>query len=113
MAQRWMWVAVVLTAAACGKAQSPQEDGARVFALACTRCHGPDGRGGVAGAPTGGTAPRNFADPAFQAARTDDDLRHAVREGKGTAMPPFKAALSAAEIDAVVGHIRSLDPRKR
>lgn len=112
MNQRWMWAGVVLVAVGCAKTQAAPEDGPRLFAVACARCHGPDGHGGVAGGPMGGPAPRNFADPLFQAARTDDDLRHVIREGKGTGMPPFRAALGPAEIDALVDHIRSLDPRR-
>lgn len=107
--RRMVWVMVV--AAACGKDKAPM-DGARLFAAACARCHGPEGRGGVPAAPNA-PVPRNFVDPAFQAARTDADLRRTILEGKGTGMPPFKAALAPDEIDALVAHLRTFDPRRQ
>jgi mono/diheme cytochrome c family protein len=88
------------------------EDGSRTFGALCARCHGPDGAGGMpaaAGVPT----PRNFRDPVFQSARTDDELRDAIANGKGTAMPAFGKALSKREVEALVAHIRSIDPRRK
>jgi cytochrome c oxidase cbb3-type subunit 3 len=82
-------------------------DGARVFATYCARCHGTEGRGGL---PLwdGGPAPRNFHDPTFHAARTEEQLRTTVHDGKPPGMPPFGAVLSPEEIAAVVRHVRTL-----
>ncbi|MEZ4435549.1 MAG: cytochrome c [bacterium] len=79
-------------------------DGAAVYAMACARCHGPDGAGdgelaARLGVPTLRT-PRVAAMPAAEMAAL-------VRDGRG-AMPPHGNRLPAAEIDAVVQHVRAL-----
>ncbi len=107
---RFAWLVLVL--AACGgKAAADDPHIAELFAGVCGRCHGPDGRGGVA--EPGRPAPRNFRDAAFQADRTDAELRAVIVNGKGGGMPPFAATFSAAEIDGLVGVVRSFDPRRR
>lgn len=66
--------------------------GAQIFRQACLPCHGADGRGGH-----GGGAPLNKV--------TDVALvRRAVREGKNT-MPPFGAALTPEQIEAVSAYV--------
>lgn len=98
---------LLLAALACdgGKqARAPSAgEGARTFALVCARCHGADGTGGLGKPP-----PRNFTDPAFQSARTDDELRAAITGGKNNAMPAFGAALTPFEIESLIAHVRSL-----
>jgi mono/diheme cytochrome c family protein len=110
-------LAAALLAAACAKTEAANQsdlaaEGARVFAAACARCHGPEGAGGVAAVP-GAVVPRNFRDASFHAQRTDAALRDAISRGTATGMPPFAAAFSPRELDALVAHIRSLDPRRR
>ena len=68
----------------------------------CARCHGEDGRGG---APVAGVAPRNFRDAAFQRTRSDDELAHVIKEGKGV-MPAFKAVYDDRQIADLVQLIR-------
>jgi mono/diheme cytochrome c family protein len=101
---------VLLLAAAAGacqgKAVNP-DDGRRLFALTCARCHGAEGKGGVPAAP-GQPPPRDLTDPIFQSARTDDEIRYTIGHGKGTAMPAFAAAFSPREIDALVAYLRTL-----
>ena len=105
--------ALLAAVAACEKGVSAAgaEDGGRLFAATCARCHGADGTGGPAVAP-GMQSPRNFRDPIFHTARTDDDIRHVITNGKGTAMPAFGAVFKKHEIDALLAHIRTLDPRR-
>ncbi len=74
----------------------------------CASCHGVggDGQGVAAGriAPN----PRSFRNPTWMAGQTDEKLADAVRNGRpGTAMPPFGALLSDAEIDRLVEYIRA------
>ena len=103
----------LLAAGACKKGSTGDPaEGARLFAAVCARCHGAEGGGGAAIAGTN-IHPRNFRDAIFQTARTDADIKYVITNGKGTAMPPFKAAFKPAEIDALVAHIRSLDPRRK
>jgi len=81
-----------------------------LFDSTCAVCHGRDGRGGVPAAE-GQPAPRNFCDAAFQASRTDDDLKKAIREGKGP-MPPFGPLFDDAQLTLLVAYIRGFNPKK-
>jgi cytochrome c oxidase cbb3-type subunit 3 len=73
-------------------------DGAQLYARHCATCHGDTGGGGV-GVP--------LALPSFLASVDDDFLRKTIRHGRpGRVMPAFPQ-LSDAQIDAMVGHIRS------
>ena len=76
----------------------------------CAICHGRDGRGGVPSAE-GQPAPRNFRDAAFQASRTDADLKKAIREGKGP-MPPFAPLFDDSQLTLLVAYIRSFEAKK-
>ena len=87
-------------------AQSAQ-DGERIFATVCARCHGADGKGG--GVVAGPNAARNFHDAAFQAARSDEDLKQVIRQGKG-AMPAFGALFSESDLRGLVHQLRSFRP---
>jgi mono/diheme cytochrome c family protein len=79
--------------------------GDATFASVCARCHGQDGHGGVV-AP-GQAAPRDLTDPAWQSALGDGQIEAIVRTGRGT-MPAFQKALSADQIQGVVGKVRRL-----
>jgi mono/diheme cytochrome c family protein len=74
----------------------------------CASCHGVDGDGQGVAAGRIEPAPRSFRNPAWMAGQTDEKLVEAVRDGRpGTAMPPFGALLSAAEIERLVEYIRA------
>jgi mono/diheme cytochrome c family protein len=81
-----------------------------LFDSACAKCHGSDGKGGVPSAE-GQPAPRNFRDPEFHASRTDDQLKRAIRQGKGP-MPPFGALFDDAQTANLVLYIRSFNTKK-
>ena len=104
--------AVLAFAAACGcqTHQNPQTQAKQLFDTVCGKCHGSDGRGGVPTAE-GQPEPRNFCDAAFQASRSDEDLKRVIKNGKGP-MPPFSALLDDAQVDQLVAHIRSFDPAR-
>lgn len=85
-------------------------EGKHLFESVCAKCHGSDGKGGVPMAE-GVPAPRNFRDPAFQASRSDADLRTVIRNGKG-AMPPFGALFDEMQTSLLVAHVRSFNPKK-
>lgn len=94
---------------ACKKAAaSDPAEGRTLFQNNCARCHGSEGTGGVA-VFEGGPSPRNFTDHKFQSERTDTQLRMTIVNGKGAGMPPFEKAFNDAQLDALVGHVRSLD----
>ncbi len=80
----------------------------QVFASVCAKCHGSNGGGGLPAAE-GANAPRNFRDASFQASRSDEQLKRAIRSGKG-AMPAFGNVFSDADLEGLVRKIRSFDP---
>lgn len=74
-------------------------NGAKLYARNCASCHGASGNGGI-GVP--------LALPSFQAGINDDYLRKTIQLGRpGRVMPSF-SSLSKDEIEAIVGHVRSL-----
>ncbi len=99
-----------LVVAGCKKAPSSDESSAQAettFASVCARCHGVDGKGGIAAGSS--NAPRNFTDAEFQKSRTDAQLKDAIRKGKG-AMPAFGNLYPDPDLDALVAKIRSFNP---
>ena len=74
----------------------------------CASCHGVDGDGDGIASGRIDPVPRSFRNPAWMAGQTDAKLQEAVRSGRpGTAMPPFGAILSDAEIARLVEYIRA------
>lgn len=70
-------------------------DGARVYAVYCQGCHGPDGaRGTPSGQLTGA------------AQRPREELRRVIEKGR-RAMPAWEKRLAPDEISAVIDHIRT------
>ena len=88
---------------ACSRAQSaePTPLGKETFALYCAKCHGAEGGGGLA-PYEGAASPRNFRDHAFQASRTDIQIRETIVNGRPTGMPPFGATFDEAHMAALV-----------
>jgi len=77
---------------------------AALYTKHCAKCHLEDGKG------LESLSPPNFTDAKWQSAHTDAALAKGIREGKDT-MPPFKDTLSAAQINALVKHIRGFKPK--
>jgi cytochrome c oxidase cbb3-type subunit 2 len=98
------------------RAEAP--DGRQVYVRHCAVCHGPsgDGNGEAAGQlttkPADLTAGRyKFRSTPSGAAPTDEDLLRTLTRGvRGTAMVP-QNHIPAAELQAVVGYLRTLSPR--
>jgi mono/diheme cytochrome c family protein len=102
-------VAILLTAfVACSRSiAGGAADGAAVFDEACARCHGPRG------VPDSGMVARlgvkNLTEPALQERLTDADIRRQIVDGsKNQQMPAFSGALTDAQLDAVIAHVRTL-----
>jgi mono/diheme cytochrome c family protein len=70
-------------------------EGSAIFKERCAMCHGPDGRGSIARTP-------NFADPAWQATKSDTALLDAVTNGTEGGMPAFGSQLSSQRVDRLV-----------
>jgi len=108
-ARRAGWFLILLSAgAACQRTgRDPEPAAERTFNTVCGRCHGADGKGGFAA--EGANPPRNFRDAAFQANRTDAQLKQVIRSGKG-AMPGYGDLFSDVDLQGLVTKIRSFDP---
>jgi mono/diheme cytochrome c family protein len=99
----------LLAAAACDREIAGGEaDGARIYAEACERCHGP------AGSPDPGLRAtlgvKDLTEPELHQRLSDDALRGQVRNGSANKkMPAFGPdMLSDQQVDALIVHIRSL-----
>lgn len=94
-------------------ADSEREDGAPLYARHCAACHGTEGRGDGWNAPTLPVAPTAHADAALMSQRTDDSLYDAIFAGAfvldgSSRMPPYGDALTPAQIQSLVRHVRTL-----
>ncbi|HEY3449524.1 MAG TPA: cytochrome c [Myxococcales bacterium] len=90
--------------------------GTALYGLHCASCHGADGRGGGALAPTLGTpAPPDLRDLAFLMQRSDDDLQQAIAgggkaRGGSFTMPAFGTQLAALDVWDLVAFVRQGQP---
>jgi cytochrome c6 len=79
-------------------------DAAAIYKSKCAMCHGQDGAGQT---PAGKSMKvKDLRSPEVQK-MTDKELFTVIAEGKGK-MTGFKAKLSQADIDALVGFVRQL-----
>lgn len=106
-------VLVSMGATGCKRASAGEAtaQGRELFTNACSRCHGPEGGGGLP-LYDGGPSPRNFRDHGFQASHTDEQIKQTIIQGKGTGMPPFGATFDEAQLRQLVAQVRSFDPEK-
>ncbi len=84
------------------------DDVVEVWTAKCKSCHGMDGR---AQTPMGKKeAIVDMAQPAWQQAQTDADIREFIAEGspRKKKMKPFKDKLTPEQIDSLVAYIRTL-----
>ena len=100
-------------------AQTPDSDGAALYQQRCASCHGRSGRGDGEYAGLLNPRPRDFTSGRFKFRSTntgnlptDDDLTRSIIDGlHGTSMPAWKTFLSAAQVQALVGQVKSFSPR--
>jgi len=85
----------------------------RVWKSKCASCHGADGKAQTDQGKKLGVA--DYTQPAWQKARTDEQLKKGiaegvsrVHEGKQQEMSGYKDQLSGEQIDALVAYIRTL-----
>ena len=79
-------------------------DATAIFKAKCAMCHGPDGSGQT---PMGKSLKIRSLGSADVQKQTDAELTNIITNGKGK-MLAYKGKLSAEEIKALVGYIRSL-----
>ncbi len=100
-------VACVVLSVGCSKNKmAGSVDGAKGYADACARCHGADG------VPTPGMRSRTGVKPLNSdrvKGMSDDEILKQIRNGsKNRMMPAFQGAMSDAQLEAIVAHIRTL-----
>jgi mono/diheme cytochrome c family protein len=98
--------AILLTLLFAGSASAADPDGAEVYKAKCRFCHGKEGTPSAAMAKQG---VRDFRDPEWAKANTEEKVREAIEVGtKGTLMRSFEKELSPEEIEAVAKFVLSL-----
>ena len=99
-----VWSAACASQAPASEATAAP-NAATLYASACAKCHAADGSGGLP-MVANGPKPIDFRDAAWQASRSDEEIRLAIRDGRG-AMPPFQDVLKPAEVAALARHVRT------
>ena len=114
------WIVALAVGSVHGQGQAPREPvaalgteeaGHDIYQAACVTCHGPDGKGSPRTTVGFDVALPDFTDCAFATAEADVDWHAVVHEGgriRGLDrhMPAFGDALTADQIEAVVGYVR-------
>lgn len=72
----------------------------QIYQTKCSACHGPRGEGIPA------LNARDFTDPAWQASRTDKEIRQAIEKGRLPLMPQFADSLDDETIQSLVKLVR-------
>lgn len=106
LAAALLWLASVTPA--CGvEVAGGRADGAAIFSEVCARCHGPTGVPDPSNVARLGVKP--LTSPHVQRELTDEDIRRQVLNGsRNKQMPSFAGALSTAQVDAIIAHVRAL-----
>ncbi len=73
--------------------------GAKLFAVHCSRCHGPGGRGDIGPDLRGTDLPVS-------------DIKDTIKSGVPQEMPAFDAKLKSAQITALVRYVKALPAPK-
>jgi mono/diheme cytochrome c family protein len=89
------------------KVEPRLEQGARLFAINCAHCHGPNGEGDgpVAGYLT--ELPKNLRAPYVQQ-KAESEIYEILTHGRDM-MPPFKGELSAEERRTLARYVKALN----
>ena len=103
--QRWDVIAYIYSLSA-----SPESvaEGAALFQVACTNCHGEGGKGDGPHVYTFSVPPPDFSDQEYMAAESGADFYKAIVGGILPDMPPFEDQFSENERWALSDYIRSL-----
>lgn len=87
--------------------------GQALYQQYCSTCHGPEGKGNGPAASAMQPKPRDHTDGAYMNTLSEAHLVKVISEGgpavgRSPLMPPWQGTLSAQQIRAVVGFLRSL-----
>ena len=92
-------VAVVVAMLALPLASFAADQAADLFKSKCAMCHGPDGKGKMAGTKDLGSAEVQKA--------SDADLTATITKGKPPKMPASEGKLTADQIKSLVAYVRT------
>jgi cytochrome c6 len=95
--------------ATLGWGESKSSPGQGIFKAKCMLCHGADGHGKTTLGQQ--LKAQDLSSPQVQSQK-DAELKQVISHGQGN-MPPFEEQLSAAQLDQVVGYIRSEFGKKK
>jgi len=103
----------VLAAPAAMADDGDAAQGAALYRVYCTQCHGLDGDGRGINVRDMAVQPRDHTDTGEMSARTDEDLFKAIQGGgkavnKSVLMPAWGGNLSDQDIRALVAYLREL-----
>ena len=99
LGKRLAVVAVVLAMLALPLASFAADQAADLFKSKCAMCHGPDGKGKMAGTKDLGSAEVQKA--------SDADLTATITNGKPPKMPAYKGKLTDDQIKSLVAYVRT------
>lgn len=84
--------------------------GRKTYALLCSRCHGPAGKGDGGGAGAGGQ-PADFTDELWEFGSSDGEIFAAIAEGTSADMESYAERIPTPDIWHLVNYLQSLKPR--
>ncbi len=84
------------------------EEGQKIFADKCVRCHAEDGSGSTAVGKALGAADLRSAEVQK---KSDADFYTQIDKGKGN-MPPFGSSLDKSQIDNLVAYVRRIGKKQ-
>ena len=100
------WLIFLLSTVACGRSERMDA----LYAQRCLGCHGPAGNGDGPLAQSLPARPPDFRQTVER--KTNNQIRRAIAEGKGT-MPAFSPALRQSEISDMLQMVRFLSREGR
>ena len=105
-------LACLLLWPSAGQAQDAAA-GQEIYVQYCALCHGPQGKGDGSLSANLDPKPRNHTDGAYMNALSDAHLLKVIGDGGASVglspiMPPWKAILSAQQIQDLVAFVRTL-----
>ena len=90
-------------------------EGEKIYKANCVACHGVTGKGDGPAAGVLKPPPRDHTDRAYMSTLSDKEIGDIIRMGgaiKGKPLMPSHPQINGADLDAVVGYVRSLsEPR--
>jgi mono/diheme cytochrome c family protein len=109
----WVVPAVALSAAQ-GEDDEPVKDGKWLYTRHCAGCHNENGDGKGPTITQMGLVARDFAQGGFAFGDSPEQLKRTITSGipGRSPMPSFKGVLNDEEMGLVIGHVRTLCPKR-